>query len=48
MGKDEDELKEKIRKTEEDNMIQKRKIDTKEFMSKREIIMTDSKQDGYM
>jgi predicted nuclease with TOPRIM domain len=40
MGGDEDELRQRIKKIEEENqMVQKKKIDTMEFKSKREIVM---------
>ena len=33
---------------EEENVVQKKKIDLKDFMSKREIIMEEQKKGGYM
>ena len=45
MGGDEDELKARIRKSDEDRaQLQAKLIDTKEFKSKREIIMGDAEQ----
>jgi hypothetical protein len=41
MGGEEDELKSKIKKMEDDNLIQKKKIDTLDFKNKREIVMND-------
>ena len=48
MGEDDNELKEKIRLMEEDNLIQKKKIDTKEFMTKREIAQEQKKEESYI
>lgn len=43
MGGDEDELKNRIRKAEEDrSTVQTKLIDTKQFKSKREIVMGES------
>ena len=48
MGLDEDDLKDKIQKMEEDNLIKKQKIDTKEFKQKREVLLTETKETNYM
>ena len=37
MGTDEQQLRDKVDKMEEDHRIQKKKIDTKEFQSKRNV-----------
>ena len=42
MGLEVDELKDKIRKVEEDNRVQKKKIDTMDFKNKREILLGGS------
>lgn len=45
MGGDEDALREKIAKMEEDNFIHKKKIDTMDFKSRREV---EQKEEKYM
>lgn len=48
MGDDEDELKEKIRQIEEDSLIQRKKIDTRDFMKKREVVINEDKKEEYI
>lgn len=49
MGGDEDEIKARIRKVEEDSQVLKAKlINTKEFKNKREKIVMGEKEEKYM
>lgn len=48
MGQDEDPFKEKIRAMEEDNLVLTKRIDTKEFMSKREAAVNKQKEETYI